>query len=326
MMRFERPPEPEYFDEKVRQKGNKWLAEHPEANSSDYPDYWSKCKKCKADLAKGFNSLCAYSLIRIRRLKHGTIDHYISQKNDKTQVYEWDNYRYASSDPNSLKGNYDDQILDPFEVEDDWFEIILPSCQLLLTNYLPQSKIKKAKFTLEQLQLKDGEQLIEERQNLYFDYIKSKITLDYLEDEAPLIARTIKNVELYLEGGMYYYNYGKYEKAIYNFDQAIHLQQDNPISYNNKGVCYYELGHYSDARLLFNEAITRNNNAQKENYQRLYTQNNYSFYANLSICLEKMGYIQQAIYNLKESINLAQENNKIDEYNYFCNKLKRLES
>ena len=52
---------------------------------------------------------------------------------------------------NSGKGTYDDRILDPFEVDEDWFEIILPSLQLVLTPLVPPEFRDRAEFTLKQL-------------------------------------------------------------------------------------------------------------------------------------------------------------------------------
>lgn len=90
-------------------------------------DYWSKFK---SDLADGFNNLCGYSVMYE---PVGSVDHFLSCENHRHLAYEWSNYRFISGWINSSKGTLDNQFLDPFEVEDDWFEILLPSLQLVMT-------------------------------------------------------------------------------------------------------------------------------------------------------------------------------------------------
>ncbi|NCR63451.1 MAG: hypothetical protein GPJ26_15360 [Microcystis aeruginosa LG11-05] len=124
MQKFIPIPEPTEFDQKCRQKGNTWLAENPAAKRPR--DYWSLFR---ADLAKGFNNLCGYSVMYDPT---ATVDHFLSFHNYRHLSYEWSNYRYVANWINSSKQNLDDRLLDPFEVEDNWFEILLPSLQLVL--------------------------------------------------------------------------------------------------------------------------------------------------------------------------------------------------
>jgi hypothetical protein len=190
MMKFERPPEPSEFDTEVRQPGNHWLGENPDKKPKDY---WSICKP---QLAEGFRNLCGYAAMRIPS-RNGTVDHYLtkSKKEFRHLAYEWTNYRYSFGKINSCKSTYDSKILDPFEVEDDWFEILLPSLQLVLTSAIPAEPADlrtRAEFTLKQLQLQNGDWIIEERQNYYDAYKSGEITLSKLEKDAPLIARAVK--------------------------------------------------------------------------------------------------------------------------------------
>ncbi|WP_228019853.1 hypothetical protein [Sphaerospermopsis sp. LEGE 08334] len=53
------------------------------------------------------------------------LEHFLSCENHRHLAYEWTNYRFVSGWVNSSKGTLDNQVLDPFEVEDDWFEILL---------------------------------------------------------------------------------------------------------------------------------------------------------------------------------------------------------
>lgn len=185
MMRFNPPPEPSDFDEKARQLGNNWLSKNPDPKKRP-KDYWSPFKSYLAD---GFGNLCGYSAMYE---PVGTVDHYLSCENHRHLAYEWSNYRFASAWINSSKGTVDDQVLDPFQVGDDWFEILLPSLQLVLTDAVPPHERQKAEFTLQRLHLRDDERVIRQRQAWYQLYLEGNITLQGLEKKASLIARAIR--------------------------------------------------------------------------------------------------------------------------------------
>ncbi|MDB9375893.1 hypothetical protein [Nodularia sphaerocarpa] len=185
MLKFNPPAEPPDFDAKARQLGNNWLAKNKDSKKRP-KDYWSKFK---IDLADGFGSLCGYSAMFE---PVGTVDHYLCCQNHRHLAYEWSNYRFASAWINSSKGTVDDQVLDPFLVEDDWFEILLPSLQLVLTDAIPPQERSRAEFTLQRLHLRDDERVIRQRQQWYQLYLDGEITLTGLEGKAPLIARAIK--------------------------------------------------------------------------------------------------------------------------------------
>jgi len=61
----------------------------------------------------------------------------------------------------------DNKILDPFEVEDGWFEIQLPDLQLVITDSVPQAQRERAKYTLKRLRLTNDTNLIGQRMAYY---------------------------------------------------------------------------------------------------------------------------------------------------------------
>jgi hypothetical protein len=79
MIHFDPVPEPPEFDEQVRQPGNTWLQQHPDAERPH--DFWSRFKP---HLSAGFGKLCGYSAMRDLV---GTIDHYLSCKNHPELIY-----------------------------------------------------------------------------------------------------------------------------------------------------------------------------------------------------------------------------------------------
>ena len=182
MIHFDRTEEPPGFDDQVRKRGKAWLAEHPQAKRP--LDLWSGVKP---QLADAFRQLCAYSAMYE---PVGTVDHFVSVKADKSLAYEWSNYRFCSGWLNSSK--QDAAVLDPFEVKDGWFEILLPSLQLVATHAVPQELRAMAEFTLERLRLRDDERVIRQRREWYRMYETGELSLDGLGLKAPLIARAVE--------------------------------------------------------------------------------------------------------------------------------------
>jgi hypothetical protein len=191
MIRVTPSPEPPDFDQRARQPGLAWLAKHLDENgklpAGKRPqDKWTRFKD---QLADGFGNRCGYSAMHDLV---GTVDHYLSCENHPELAYEWSNYRYASGWINSSKGTLDEQVLDPFEVQDGWFEILLPSMQLVLTDAVPPLERQRAEFTLERLHLRDDERMVRLRRKWYDYYLEGKLTLEGLDVFAPLIARAVR--------------------------------------------------------------------------------------------------------------------------------------
>lgn len=194
VIRVERVSEPPLFDRNAREKGNKWLAEHPDAKPHEFPDYWSPFR---SELARGFNHLCAYSVMRTG---NPTVDHFIpkSSSEGRKYVYEWSNYRYADHDINRAKTDLIEGILDPFDVGSDWFEILLPNLEMFMTDRVPEGYRGDARATLRQLDLEYGSDILEKRRSWYHQFYNKKdpstesATLTQLELYAPLIARAVQ--------------------------------------------------------------------------------------------------------------------------------------
>jgi hypothetical protein len=181
-------PEPIRFRVDCRHEGEYWISENPTAKPKDFPSYW---RRFEDDLAKGFSHRCGWWAMYIPT---GHVDHFLSKDNRPDLAYEWNNYRYIEATVNSTKKKLDDQILDPFEVEDAWFELILPSMQLTLTSDLPPHLKTKADLTLEKLHLIDGLKVVRNRKRWYDSYTNGT-PLSELEKLAPLVAKAVKKLE-----------------------------------------------------------------------------------------------------------------------------------
>lgn len=139
-------------------------------------------------MADGFRNLCAYSAMFE---PVGTVDHYQSCDADRNQAYEWGKLSLCFRMDKQHKQNVDVTVLDPLQVEDGWFEILLPSLQLVLTDAVPPDEKDRAEYTLTRLHLRDDERVIRQRREWYRMYQEGELTLDGLEKKAPLIARAI---------------------------------------------------------------------------------------------------------------------------------------
>jgi hypothetical protein len=181
--------EPKGFHERCRERGRRWLAEHPDYNSTPR-DYWSEFEPQLRDTFKG---LCGYCAMWVGM--KGEVDHFVPVSIFKSErqhhlAYEWSNFRYCAGTMNQRKKAA--RVLDPFEVEDDWFRILLPSLQLVLTDKVPDDIRPLAEFTLEQLGLRDQEAVIRYRREWFRLYRLGRLELDELRRFAPLLARAIE--------------------------------------------------------------------------------------------------------------------------------------
>jgi hypothetical protein len=187
MMRFEPAPKPAGFMEEVEQPGALWLKKNPNSRPKDL---WSPFKH---HLADGFRDLCAYCSMYE---PVGTVDHFVSCDENRVRAYDWTNYRYASGWINSCKQNLlSAQMLDPFEVQNSWFEILLPSLQLVITDRVPIEYRERAEFVLQRLHLRDDERVLRQRREWYRMYQEGGLTLGELRRKAPLIADAVVKTE-----------------------------------------------------------------------------------------------------------------------------------
>ncbi len=185
MIHFEPVPEPAEFDSQARQPGRQWLLTHP---TGRIRDLWSPFTP---NLELGFGNLCGYLAMEI---PFGEIDHYLSKSEARCLAYEWSNYRYVCERMNKRKGSRSPEgihVLDPFGVQDDWFEVELPSFHLVATDRIPPEYRERAEYTIKKLRLARDPRILRLRQAWYKRY-QEGLSLEELKKAAPLIARAIE--------------------------------------------------------------------------------------------------------------------------------------
>ena len=175
-------PEPAGFHDRCRVPGNLWL----KSNNTERPsDRWTPFRN---NLADGFNNRCGFGAMWI---SSGTVDHFVSCDEDRSKAYEWKNYRYVEGWLNSSKKKHaSGELLDPFEVQDDWFEVELPSLQLRLTDAVPMNIRDRAEYTITRLPLRDDERVVRQRR-AWLKMYEDGAPLEIIRAKAPLIARAI---------------------------------------------------------------------------------------------------------------------------------------
>jgi hypothetical protein len=184
VIRFEPAPKPEGFAERVEARGQTWLTGNAAGRP---PDYWSEFKP---QLAEAFRNLCAYSAMYE---PVGTVDHFVSCDEDRSRSYDWANYRYAAGWLNSSKQALQShEIVDPFAVEHGWFELLLPSLQLVVTDRVPAAWRARTERMLARLHLGHDERVVRQRREWYRMYQVGELTLDGLTKKAPLIAAAVR--------------------------------------------------------------------------------------------------------------------------------------
>lgn len=184
-------PKPADFEARCETPGNSWRVANPSRSPRDH-DLWSPFRGL---LKQGFGSRCGYCGIHVSG--KGTVDHFLSIHNHPGSAYIWENYRFSSDDMNRKKRTLDDQVLDPYEVGEGWFDIDLQDLRMVVTNKVPVHLRAKAEFTLKRLGLEDDEDVVREREGwkTRFEALASQANwaaLDIVRDLYPLMAEAVE--------------------------------------------------------------------------------------------------------------------------------------
>lgn len=194
MKRFARIKQPRGWKKDVLVPGLKWLASNPclgKPDNREPPNHWN-CddNKYRRKLRDGFLGLCGYSVVYT---PIGEIDHYrpwasIRGTADEHCLYDWSNLRFCAEWVNRRK--WRSNWPDPFEVEDDWFEIVLPSLELKATQAVPAAQVPAVRCALRALGR--SKNAIDSRRMWWELYREGALSFSGLEKCAPLIAAALR--------------------------------------------------------------------------------------------------------------------------------------
>jgi len=174
-------PEPPGFDERVRQPGQRALAEGKE----ELPPLW---RACLPDLYERYRGICAYlSVIIPRGTGARSVDHLAPKSKHRDRAYEWSNYRLVSALMNARKRDFED-VLDPFEIPDGWFVLELSFLQVMPSPSLDEATRSAVQATIDRLGLND-EECIAARALYYQPYVEGELSAEQLRAWSPFVAR-----------------------------------------------------------------------------------------------------------------------------------------
>ncbi|MDD1429409.1 hypothetical protein MEO94_34325 [Dolichospermum sp. ST_sed9] len=181
-------PEPDDFDEKVRQPGLAFLSRFPNSNNKDYENnkatYW---RESLSDLYDAYNNICAYSAQWIPfDTGSPAVDHFIPKSKEHKSAYEWNNFRLTCSKMNSKKHTHLD-VIDPFALPEDSFIINFPSMFIKPNNNLLEPLKGRVISTIARLKLNE-ENRPQRRLNLLQGYYKEEYGFKHFKKMAPFIA------------------------------------------------------------------------------------------------------------------------------------------
>ena len=184
-------PEPAKFDERVRQRGHRWLVDKgwamgaPAPDASALPTYWRETQR---ELWSAYGGVCAYLCIFFEWASGASsTDHFVAKSVNAGQAYEWDNFRLSCMGANRNKGRFDD-VLDPFAMSEFAFELNLANGEMLPGRHLALDDAVRgmAMTTIERLHLNDVETAGMRAQHVT-DYLNRDVSADYLRRRSPFV-------------------------------------------------------------------------------------------------------------------------------------------
>ena len=138
-----------------------------------------------------YNEVCAYSCFRIHPVTgSSSVDHMAPKSRAWDQVYEWHNYRLASLLMNARKSNFED-VIDPCEPIDGWFQLELVGFQVKPSRELASSERAAVLHTVARLGLNEPV-MLKARESDAETYWAGEISFSHLRRESPFVARELE--------------------------------------------------------------------------------------------------------------------------------------
>jgi len=152
----------------------------------DLPPYWTRMSK---QIHKIYKGVCAYQGMRFAYYSGAsTTDHFIAKSKAKTVklAYEWTNYRLSSLGANRVKNTR--IVLDPCQIEDDWFFLNLTTGEISESKNVDKKLQRRIAQTITFLKLND-EELCEDRRVRWEQFLNREIAIKILENDYPIVYR-----------------------------------------------------------------------------------------------------------------------------------------
>jgi hypothetical protein len=130
-----------------------------------------------------------------------TIDHFKPKSTHQELAYEWSNFRLASQQVNTNKGDHED-VLDPFEIENGWFALDIGTFEIRPSPDLDDARRPGVERTISVLRL--NEPTFRKAREEYHDRYhglsdpvggrpKEPLPLWWLREECPYVAQELQS-------------------------------------------------------------------------------------------------------------------------------------
>lgn len=150
-------------------------------------------------MGEAFDYICCYTAVYV---PNGEADHFTPWKAVRGTprahlAYQWANIRYADGWINASKGA--DPLPDPFVVQDDWFELHLPSLELRATAHVPVDQQVAVDHLLKRVG--SDARVLKVRRRYLSQYLDGVRSIELVDREAPLLGRALRAHPQYLLPG-----------------------------------------------------------------------------------------------------------------------------
>jgi len=130
----------------------------------------------------------------------GTVDHFLPKTTHPQLAYEWSNYRLAGGKVNNAKGT-STEIIDPFEVENHWLHLKLPSCLIVPNSELDAPLKERIKATVKILRLNIDDAYVQDRCDILKWFATGGVDFSFLQKRYPFLALEIER-QGFKDGGL----------------------------------------------------------------------------------------------------------------------------
>ncbi|MGZ2748665.1 hypothetical protein [Burkholderia stagnalis] len=161
---------------------NKIASRERDIPAEKFPDYWTCILD---DLMKAYGNICAYACFRIHPVTGArSVDHFAPKSRKWRDVYKWSNYRLCSSRMNARKKDFG-SILDPFAIQQGWFQLELLGFQVIPNPGLAKPVRDEIQHAIDTLGLNDFRRDRERDAECYWN---GDYSLKILRAESPFVA------------------------------------------------------------------------------------------------------------------------------------------
>lgn len=183
---------PDNFEQTVRIPGQNFLARFPNPTKNQKKRGSKIWARALPQLYKRYGRTCAYLAEWISR-KDRSIDHFIPRSEGTSQAYEWSNFRLCLKQVNQFKSSF--SVIDPFEVQHDWFVIDFDSYLIRPNRELSVELQGRIEDTITNLQLNNI--IFRTRRTNWIDALyRGSTGLDGLRKRAPFIVYELERQDL----------------------------------------------------------------------------------------------------------------------------------